>query len=80
MSKELSAQEYADTIEELDRRGIHYDKTKDEDVYFKCDSNPYLPVPNHETRELFKRIGNIWTYFGSTKTLVIKNTSYKLVM
>ena len=72
------SQEYADTIEELDRRGIHYDRTKDEDIHFKCDENPYLPVPNHELRELFHKIGNIWTYFGSTKTLVIKNTSYKL--
>jgi len=77
-SKELTAQEYADIIEELDQRGIHYNKLCGDDIHFKCDVNPYTPEPLTEIIELWNKIGNTWTFHGSTKTLIIKNSNFTL--
>ena len=78
MQKQLTAKEYADIIEQLDRKGIHYNKTVKDDIHFKCDVHPYIPDPLPEVIALFHKIGNTWIFHGSTKTLVIKNTNFSL--
>ena len=62
-------------LKELEAHGIHFHKEVKEDLYFKCDTNPYLPEQDNELIRLFEQIGNIWTYHGSNKTLIIKNVN-----
>jgi hypothetical protein len=75
---ELTAQEYADIMEELDRRGIHYEKSKGDDVYFKCSVNPFYPEELTETIALWHKIGNDYTFHRSNQMLVIKNTHFHI--
>lgn len=78
MSSAEQEQQFVDTLQELERHGIHYDKTTGQDLHFKCDVHPYLPDPLPETIRLFHKIGNIWTFYGPTKTLVIKNLNFSV--
>lgn len=77
-NNELSAQEYSDIMEELDRRGIHYERTNGDDVYFKCSVNPFYPEELTETIALWHKIGNDFTFHRSNNTLIVKNVNYSL--
>lgn len=76
--QELTAQEYSDLLAELERRGIHYERTKGDDVHFKCDINPFYPKELDETIALWHKIGNNWTFNRSNNMLVVKNTHFLL--
>jgi hypothetical protein len=71
-------EEYKDVIEQLDLKGIHFNRydEKNEEIHFKCSINPYLPTPLKFVMDLLHQIGNGWVFDGSNKTLVIKNTNF----
>lgn len=76
--QETIEQEYSDIMEELDRRGIHYERSKGDDVYFKCSVNPFFPEELKETIQLWHKIGNDWNFNKSNNMLVVKNTHFQL--
>ena len=78
VSKELSAQEYSDLLEELGRHGMEYKETKGEDIYFKCSKHPYQEetIPQLRRQEIFNKLGNLHFYNALNKTLTIKSINF----
>lgn len=61
--------EYSKEIDTLDKMGIIFDKVTDDEIFFNCNTHPYLPEPNDEARTIWGKMGNIWHYDG--KKLII---------
>lgn len=67
----IDISQYSKEINKLDKLGILLDKVKGDEIFFNCLTNPYLPQPNDIARAILGQIGNVWTYHGSTKKLIV---------